>query len=262
MGAFGDAFAAVEDRFLTALFDAALVSDDTWNQVQRLDVAVQETGVLHRDQAESLIKWNQVARNSKNHQIWFYGSRWKLMSTIGSSAGTLPVQHTVVNLIGIDAFLQLGTQFFARHFKRDFQQLAAVVETVEVVVCGKNVVVCKGGGIVAAISKINGAVQHRDFHFLEGADFSIVISDIFHCIYFLSMLIRKYLVKCLHYTTSVYKMKSPTGGCVLIITYLFVFMFNNLISAYQQRRQQVEEDKSVRQVRIALLDQGDNADAG
>ena len=76
------------------------------------------------------------------------------------------------------------------------------------------------------------------------------------------MLIRKYLVKCLHYTTSVYKMKSPTGGCVLIITYLFVFMFNNLISAYQQRRQQVEEDKSVRQVRIALLDQGNNADAG
>lgn len=65
MGAFGDAFAAVEDRFLAALFDAALVSDDTWNQVQRLDVAVQETGVLHRDQAESLIKWNQVARNSK-----------------------------------------------------------------------------------------------------------------------------------------------------------------------------------------------------
>ena len=57
--------AAVEDRFLAALFDAALVSDDTWNQVQRLDVAVQETGVLHRDQAESLIKWNQVARNSK-----------------------------------------------------------------------------------------------------------------------------------------------------------------------------------------------------
>ena len=57
-------------------------------------------------------------------------------------------------------------------------------------------------------------------------------------------------------------MKSPTGGCVLIITDLFVFMFNNLISAYQQRRQQVEEDKSVRQVRIALLDQGDNADAG
>lgn len=50
------------------------------------------------------------------------------MSTIGSSAGTLPVQHTVVNLIGIDAFLQLGTQFFARHFKRDFQQLAAVVK--------------------------------------------------------------------------------------------------------------------------------------
>ena len=46
MGAFGDAFAAVEDRFLAALFDAALVSDDTWNQVQRLDVAVQETGVL------------------------------------------------------------------------------------------------------------------------------------------------------------------------------------------------------------------------
>ena len=38
-------------------------------------------------------------------------------------------------------------------------------------------------------------------------------------------------------------------------------MFNN-ISAYQQRRQQVEEDESVRQVRIALLDQGDNADAG
>ena len=182
------------------------------------------------------------------------------MSTIGSSAGTLPVQHTVVNLIGIDAFLQLGTQFFARHFKRDFQQLAAVVETVEVVVRGKNVVVCKGGGIVAAISKINGAVQHRDFHFLEGADFSIVISDIFHCIYFLSMLIRKYFVKCLHYTTSAYKMKSPTGGCVPIITDLFVF--NNLISAYQQRRQQVEEDKSVRQVRIALLDQGDNADAG
>ena len=84
------------------------------------------------------------------------------MSTIGSSAGTLPVQHTVVNLIGIDAFLQLGTQFFARHFKRDFQQLAAVVETVEVVVCGKNVVVCKGGGIVAAISKINGKYSLSD----------------------------------------------------------------------------------------------------
>ena len=55
MGAFGDAFAAVEDRFLAALFDAALVSDDTWNQVQRLDVAVQETGVLDRDELVGMV---------------------------------------------------------------------------------------------------------------------------------------------------------------------------------------------------------------
>ena len=76
----GHAVAAMENRLLTALLQAALVRDNTRNEVERLDVAVQQARILHRNQLERVVKRNQVARNREDHQVRLDGRRRKLVS--------------------------------------------------------------------------------------------------------------------------------------------------------------------------------------
>ena len=99
------------------------------------------------------------------------------------STGALPVKHTMVVIIGINTFLQLSNQLLPWHIKRDFQQPAAIIETIQMILLTKDLIVGKCGCIIAAISKINRAIQHRNFHFLQYTNLSIIISYILH-IYF------------------------------------------------------------------------------
>lgn len=97
----------------------------------------------------------------------------------------------------------------------------------------KNVIMGKGSGIVAAIAKINGPVQHGDFHFFQWPDFSIVISYIFHI---------KVLLIC--------------------NSLLFILITDYFVTADKQGGQQIEQDKAVGQIGISFFNQGNYTDAG
>ena len=155
----------------------------TFNLMRRIGQALGcllYTSILHGYQLKGAVHGNQLTGNGKNHQVGLHLGRRKVMRPQRGSSGALPVKHAVIDFIGIDTFLQLFHQDFPRHVKRDFQHFAAVVKTIHMILYRKNVIMGKGSGIVAAIAKINGPVQHGDFHFFQWPDFSIVISYIFH----------------------------------------------------------------------------------
>ena len=105
VGTFRNPFPSVEDCFLAACFRAALISDYAGNQVQGLDVAVEEPGVLHGYQLKGTVHGNQFAGNGKNHQVGSNIRRREIMGPQRRTAGTLPVKHAVIDFIGVDAFL-------------------------------------------------------------------------------------------------------------------------------------------------------------
>ena len=61
------------------------------------------------------------------------------------------------------------------------------------ILCSKDMIVCKGGSIIAAVTEVYGTIQHGNLHFFQGTYFSIIISNIFHSVLLLQLLLLYYI---------------------------------------------------------------------
>lgn len=108
---FRNQIAAVEHRFLTIFFRCALARHNARNQVQRFNIAVEETRVFHRNQFVFLRKVFHRAGQAVNQQIGFaLGER--VVANPGA-AGALPVNELVGVVDLFDAAVKRFGEFFA-----------------------------------------------------------------------------------------------------------------------------------------------------
>ena len=180
MRALGDAVAAVEHDLVAACFDRALHCHAVGDEVESLDVAVQETGVLDRDELVGMVVTVERAGLRERHQRRLCAGREGVLAVRCGARG-LPVQH--VRRIAVqtaDQIVQRCGELAALHRRLDAQQPEAVVEAVEMIVERKDLPVSDHGGVVNAVAEIQTAVGDRRLNLVDAADFSVVVCNILH----------------------------------------------------------------------------------
>ena len=226
VGTLGDDIAAVENSLEAALFTAALISDNAGDKIKSLDIAMEEAGVFHGDEPCLSVQGNSAHRSSENQQAGLYISRGEGMTARAVAAGSLPVEHTGIGIGSIYALLKLTDKLLTWHIKVYFQQLAAVVEAVKMILGCKNTIVAESGSIIYAITEINRSVGPGDSHFLKGTELAIVISYVSHG---------------------------------LFLRFSGFLVSENFVNADSAYRNEIQQDVSVGQVHIAGADEVDNA---
>ena len=83
----------------------------------------------------------------------------------------------------IHLFHQFVQQVFqlllgAGHF--NFEKFSAVEETINVFINRKYLIVARWTSVIHAVAKPMNAIVHRDAHFIQGAEFSVVVAQVFH----------------------------------------------------------------------------------
>ena len=179
VGTLGDPAAPVEDGLVTAPLHGPLVGQHAGDEVQGLDVAQLKADVLHGDELVGLVHGLHGVGLHIDEQGGL-GVRGEGMVAHGHAPGDLPVQEVDGGGLGsVDDLLQFRLDLVSLHGERDLQQTQAVVHPVQMVVQGEGDPVGHTGGLVDAVAEVEGAVAHGDGHFLQGADGSVIVSDIF-----------------------------------------------------------------------------------
>ena len=77
-------------------------------------------------------------------------------------------------------FVQEVFQFLlgAGHF--NFKKLSAVEETINMLVDRKYFIVARWASVIHAVAKPMNAIVHWDAHFIQRAEFSVVVAQVFH----------------------------------------------------------------------------------
>lgn len=180
MRALGDAVAAMEYDLVAAGLDRALHCHAVRNEVERLDVAVQETGVLDRDEFVGMVVAVERAGLRERHQRRLCAGREGVLAVRCGARG-LPVQHVRrVAVQTADQIVQRCGELAALHRRLDAQQPEAVVEAVEMIVERKDLLVADHGGVVNAVAEIQTAVGDRRLNLVDAADFSVIVCNILH----------------------------------------------------------------------------------
>ena len=66
----------------------------------------------------------------------------------------------------------------AGHF--NFEKFSAVEETINVFINRKYLIVARWASVIHAVAKPMNAIVHWDAHFIQGAEFSVVVAQVFH----------------------------------------------------------------------------------
>ena len=180
MRAFRHALAAVENRLVAARFHGLFVRHHCGQQVDRLDVAIEEPLILHRDALVHAERIAHLARAHKRPEARLVARPGIRMVAHAHAARHLPVEEEHVALHLIDKPLQ--QRLHLRLFHRDFDvnQLRAAINAVDVVVKGHRHMVHHAGRVINAVAEIAGAVVHGHHHLLDGRGLSVVICDVLH----------------------------------------------------------------------------------
>ena len=180
MCALGDAVAAVEHDLVAACFDRALHCHAVGDEVEGLDVAVQETGVLDGDELVRVVLTVKRAGLRERHQGRLCARRESVLAVRGG-AGGLPVQHMRrVRIQTADQIVQRCGELAALHRRLDAQQAKAVVEAVEMVLKREDLLVADHGRVVNAVAEIQTAVGDGSLYLVDTADFSVIVCNILH----------------------------------------------------------------------------------
>lgn len=179
VGAFGDpAAGAVEDGLLAACLFCLLGGHDRGDQVEGLDIAVEEAGILAGDQRDRLRSVIDVGGAEHDPEV----ARPFLIGVVSVSCapGHLVVDEDVSGIQLSDQVFEQGVEFRLFHRDPDVQLLRVIVKAVEVFLLRKNMVIVAGAGVIDAVSEPADSVVHGNGHVFDQIVTSVVVTKIFH----------------------------------------------------------------------------------
>ena len=170
----GHALAAVQKCLGRACTGCLLGGEHVGQQIDRLDIAILETQILHAVQRCALILGSNADLLCKHQEIRLY-TRGIFVLTGGCTARNLQVKQQLLALGYLQKAVDLRKQLLARHVKRNVRQAAAVIKSVDVQPHCKRLFVEHQHGIVHRVTVKHRAIAQRDGHLIVISDLSVKI---------------------------------------------------------------------------------------
>ena len=179
MGTLGDDLAPVEYGLGEASQLGPLGRSDAGQQVQRLDVAVVETGILLIIQLDGDIRIVEYLGTDQHPQLTGKVFGIHVVALLHAT-GHLPIDEIDLAVHLAEQVRQQLAQRFLFHGDLDIQGLGAGIEPVQVILKQIDLAVCTHRGVIAAVTKEVHPVIEGNRHFLRRSDFAVVICKCFH----------------------------------------------------------------------------------
>ena len=166
---------SVEYDLVASMLFTKLGSHNVRDQVQSLDVAVQETGILYGHQFQSLGRITDLGRTDHDPQTSFLSFR-KYMISRCNGPGYLPVYEQLISVNFFHHLVQDIFYFLFRMRNLDLQQCCTVKKTIHMLIQIEDHMVACTGGIIYTVTIVMRTVIKRNHHFVDFVILSIIVT--------------------------------------------------------------------------------------
>ena len=139
---------------------------------------MKEARIGLRDQLNRL---NAIGDSSRlQHHPQVAGALRKRMVADARATRYLVIDKLTTRIYLFHQFVQKIFQFLFGTGHFNFKKLSAVEETINMLIDRKYLIVARWTSVVHAIAKPMNAIVHWDAHFIQGAEFPVVVAQVFH----------------------------------------------------------------------------------
>ena len=177
--ALGDDVSAVQDTFVHAARSRLLRCQNVRQKIERLDVAVEEAGILAADATHGRVGVSNDTRFDHDPKVGLLNIGERMRSDIRRAA-QLEVDPKVARIHLAHERIEDLLQLLLGKGRSDLNTICALKKMIEMLVERIDVIVAAVGHVINAVAKIAGAVQHGDGDAVKLIDRSVVISEGFH----------------------------------------------------------------------------------